>query len=72
MPIEPPLDFRERFIRQLMESGELPQAGSVAPATSLSARFGELLRLLVRSSASDWMTAARHGVFLHCLECGSL
>jgi protease-4 len=72
VPIEPPRDFRERFIRQLMDSGELPEAGIVAPATSLSARLGELLRLLVRSSASDWMTAARHGVFLHCLECGTL
>lgn len=72
VPVEPPLDFRERFIRQLMESGQLPEAGIVLPAASLTARFGELLRLLVQSSAGDWITAARHGVFLHCLECGSL
>ena len=72
VPIEPPLDFRQRLIRRLMESGEIPEAGGRAPATSLPARFGELLRLLVTGSASDWMTASRSGVFLHCLECGSL
>ncbi|MBI2783299.1 MAG: signal peptide peptidase SppA [Gammaproteobacteria bacterium] len=72
VPIEPPLDFRERFIRQLMESGDLPEAGVAVPPTSLGARVGELLRLLVRSSASDWITASRQGVFLHCLECGTL
>lgn len=72
VPIEPPLDFRQRLIRRLMESGDIPEAGIRAPTTSLTARFGELLRLLVTGSASDWMTASRSGVFLHCLECGSL
>lgn len=72
VPIEPPLDLRERFLRQLMESGRLPEARIPVPAASLTARVGELLRLLDRGAASDWMTASRHGVFLHCLECANL
>ncbi|MGE3297952.1 MAG: signal peptide peptidase SppA [Porticoccaceae bacterium] len=72
VPIEPPLDLRERFLRQLMESGQLPEALIPAPAASLTARLGELLRLLDRGAASDWMSASRRGVFLHCLECASL
>jgi len=72
VPIEPTLDLRERFLRQLMESGQLPEAGILAPAASLTTRVDELLRLLDRGAASDWMTAARHSVFLHCLECASL
>lgn len=72
VPIEPPLDLRERFLRQLMESGQLPEALIPVPAASLTARLGELLRLLDRGAASDWMSASRRGVFLHCLECASL
>jgi protease-4 len=72
VPIEPPLDLRERFLRQLMESGRLPEARIPMPAAALTTRVGELLRLLDRGAASDWMTASRHGVFLHCLECANL
>lgn len=72
VPIEPPLDLRERLLRQLMESGQLPEARIPVPAASLTARVGELLRLLDQGAAGDWMTASRHDVFLHCLECANL
>ena len=72
VPIEPPMDLRTRLLHDLLDSGELRAARARVPAAALDIRLGELLRLLVRSSAGDWTTASRQGVFLHCLECTGL
>ena len=68
VPVEPPLDLRQRLLRHLLEGGQLPAA--VRWPESLAGVVA-LLRPLLSEHVPNWTTAAEQHLFLHCLECSA-
>jgi protease-4 len=68
VPVEPPLDLRQRLLRRLLEGAQLP-AGVHWPDSL--ADLVTLLRPLLSKTVPDWTAAAEQHLFLHCLECSA-
>ena len=68
VPVEPPLDLRQRLLRRLLEGAQLP-AGVRWPDSL--AGLVTLLRPLLSEAVPDWTAASERHLFLHCLECSA-